>query len=197
MESLFATLAGTGMRCGEAFGLHVQDIDLATGRIYIRRSVWNGRRFCPNETGLPGGQHRTSSVEILTAHFGHASSESLSDSQRHAILQGEREAQAEPDSQATEFSTGRAPCFPPWSRLGTPKKGSSRRFGERLGGTFQLPNSISVIPISGMIFVSRLPLKGSISQGKMAGKLRYGPNGPNSPMLQQNRGHRKIIIVRD
>jgi len=26
---LFATLAGTGMRCGEAFGLHVEDVDLA------------------------------------------------------------------------------------------------------------------------------------------------------------------------
>ena len=39
---LFATLAGTGMRCGEAFGLHVDDLDLKAGRISIRRSVWNG-----------------------------------------------------------------------------------------------------------------------------------------------------------
>lgn len=39
---LFATLAGTGMRCGEAFGLHVEDLDLSAGRICIRRSVWNG-----------------------------------------------------------------------------------------------------------------------------------------------------------
>jgi integrase len=39
---LFATLAGTGMRCGEAFGLHVEDLDLVIGRIYIRRSVWEG-----------------------------------------------------------------------------------------------------------------------------------------------------------
>ena len=39
---LFATLAGTGMRCGEAFGLHVDDLDLTNGRIYIRRSVWEG-----------------------------------------------------------------------------------------------------------------------------------------------------------
>jgi integrase len=39
---LFATLAGTGMRCGEAFGLHVEDLDLGNGRIYIRRSVWEG-----------------------------------------------------------------------------------------------------------------------------------------------------------
>jgi integrase len=39
---LFATLPGTGMRCGEAFGLHVEDLDLTNGRIYIRRSVWEG-----------------------------------------------------------------------------------------------------------------------------------------------------------
>jgi integrase len=39
---LFATLAGTGMRCGEAFGLHVEDLDLINGRICIRRSVWEG-----------------------------------------------------------------------------------------------------------------------------------------------------------
>ena len=41
-KALFATLAGTGMRCGEAFGLHVDDVDFAAGLIHIRRSVWNG-----------------------------------------------------------------------------------------------------------------------------------------------------------
>jgi integrase len=39
---LFATLAGTGMRYGEASGLHVDDLDLTGGRINIRRSVWEG-----------------------------------------------------------------------------------------------------------------------------------------------------------
>jgi integrase len=39
---LFATLAGTGMRYGEASGLHVDDLDLTVGRINIRRSVWEG-----------------------------------------------------------------------------------------------------------------------------------------------------------
>ena len=40
---LFATLASTGLRCGEAFGLHVEDLDLATGSIHVRRGVWNGK----------------------------------------------------------------------------------------------------------------------------------------------------------
>jgi integrase len=42
-RALFATMAGTGLRCGEAFGLHVEDLDLATGRIHVRRSVWRGQ----------------------------------------------------------------------------------------------------------------------------------------------------------
>ena len=40
-QVLFATLAGTGLRAGEAFGLHVDDLDLATGRIFVRRSVYH------------------------------------------------------------------------------------------------------------------------------------------------------------
>ena len=40
---LFATLAGTGLRCGEAFGLHVEDLDLVAGKIHVRRSVWKGQ----------------------------------------------------------------------------------------------------------------------------------------------------------
>ena len=40
---LFATLASTGMRCGEAFGLHVDDLDLKAGKIDIRRSVRDGQ----------------------------------------------------------------------------------------------------------------------------------------------------------
>src|SRR2546422_9549312 len=39
---LFATLASTGLRAGEAFGLHVDDLDLTAGKVYVRRSVWNG-----------------------------------------------------------------------------------------------------------------------------------------------------------
>jgi integrase len=39
---MFALLAGSGMRAGELFGLHVDDLDLDSGRVFIRRSVWNG-----------------------------------------------------------------------------------------------------------------------------------------------------------
>jgi integrase len=40
---LFATLAGTGLRCGEVFGLHVDDLDLQACKLHVRRSVWRGQ----------------------------------------------------------------------------------------------------------------------------------------------------------
>lgn len=39
---MFGLLASSGMRAGELFGLHVADLDLENGRVFIRRSVWNG-----------------------------------------------------------------------------------------------------------------------------------------------------------
>jgi integrase len=42
-RALFATMAGTGLRCGEVFGLHVEDLDLPSNRIFVRRSVWQGQ----------------------------------------------------------------------------------------------------------------------------------------------------------
>ena len=42
-RAMFATMAGTGLRCGEVFGLHVEDLDLQSCRIQVRRSVWRGQ----------------------------------------------------------------------------------------------------------------------------------------------------------
>jgi integrase len=44
-QFLFALLAGTGMRIGEAAGLHVDDLDLGNCVIYVRRAVWNGKEM--------------------------------------------------------------------------------------------------------------------------------------------------------
>jgi len=45
---MFLLLAGTGMRIGEAIGLHrAEDLDLDNGVIYIRRSVWRGHEQTP------------------------------------------------------------------------------------------------------------------------------------------------------
>lgn len=40
---LFATLATMGQRGGEAFGLHISDLDLGGRKIYTRRGIYKGR----------------------------------------------------------------------------------------------------------------------------------------------------------
>jgi integrase len=47
---LFALPAATGMRIGEAAGLHVDDLDLDSCVLRVRRGVWNGREQTPKTT---------------------------------------------------------------------------------------------------------------------------------------------------
>lgn len=42
-RALFATMACTGMRCGDVFGLHVEDLNLSVGQVRVQRSVWHGQ----------------------------------------------------------------------------------------------------------------------------------------------------------
>jgi integrase len=71
---LFATLASTGLRCGEAFGLHVDDFDLANGRIYVRRSVWNGEEVSvKTKRGYGAVNIEPALVQMLTVHLGERS----------------------------------------------------------------------------------------------------------------------------
>jgi integrase len=44
---LFAVLAGTGMRIGEAAGLYVEDVDIHSQVIHVRRGVWKGQDLAP------------------------------------------------------------------------------------------------------------------------------------------------------
>src|SRR5262245_21888003 len=44
---LFAVLAGTGMRIGEAAGLYVEDVDVDSQVVHVRRSVWKGQDLAP------------------------------------------------------------------------------------------------------------------------------------------------------
>jgi len=44
---LFALLAGTGLRVGEALGLKVTDLDPDCRVIHVRRSIWNGQEQSP------------------------------------------------------------------------------------------------------------------------------------------------------
>jgi integrase len=69
-KALFATLAGTGMRCGEAFGLHVEDLDFAAARIHLRRSVWEGEEVTvKTKKGYRVVNIEPSLVDLLKAHL--------------------------------------------------------------------------------------------------------------------------------
>jgi len=69
-QALFSLLAGTGMRIGEACGLHVSDIDLVKNIITIRRSVWGGKEQEPKTSNA----HRRVTIdqtlsEVLKTHI--------------------------------------------------------------------------------------------------------------------------------
>ncbi len=70
-KALFATLASAGLRCGEAFGLHFEDLDLAAGKIYVRRSVWNGQEVSvKTKQGYRAVNIEPALVQMLAAHLG-------------------------------------------------------------------------------------------------------------------------------
>lgn len=68
---LFALLAGSGMRIGEAAGLHLDDLDLDHGVIYVRRSVWNGQELEPKtENAVREIDIDPALVSLLREHIG-------------------------------------------------------------------------------------------------------------------------------
>ncbi len=68
---LFALLAGTGMRIGEAAGLHVDDLDLHNCVIYVRRGVWNGQEQSPKtKNSVREIDIDTNLPEVLKQHVG-------------------------------------------------------------------------------------------------------------------------------
>lgn len=68
---LFATLASTGLRAGEAFGLHVDDLDFAAGKLFVRRSVWRGQEVTvKTRQGYRMVHIEPALVEMLKEHLG-------------------------------------------------------------------------------------------------------------------------------
>ena len=68
---LFALLAGTGMRIGEAAGLHIDDLDLTNCVIYVRRAVWNGQETSPKtKNAVRQIDIDASLAELLKQHIG-------------------------------------------------------------------------------------------------------------------------------
>jgi integrase len=67
---LFATLGCSGLRCGEAFGLHVEDLDLKNGRIAVKRSVWKGQELSTkSKAGVRTIDIEPALAELLSGHL--------------------------------------------------------------------------------------------------------------------------------
>ncbi len=60
---LFGLAAATGLRAGELFGLHVEDINFERGVIYVRRSVYRGQEVTPKSAR----SYRDVWIDSLTA----------------------------------------------------------------------------------------------------------------------------------
>jgi integrase len=70
-QVLFATLASTGLRAGEAFGLHVEDLNLNAGKLYVRRSVWRGQEVTvKTKRGYREVNIEPALIQMLEQHLG-------------------------------------------------------------------------------------------------------------------------------
>lgn len=68
---MFHLAAATGLRAGELFGLHVDDLDLQRRVIHIRRSVWRGREVSPKtQRGLRDVWIDSATAQVLQDHLG-------------------------------------------------------------------------------------------------------------------------------
>lgn len=68
---LFHLAAATGLRAGELFGLHVEDLDFKRGIIHVRRSVWRGQEVSPKtQRGYRDVWIDTATAKVLQNHLG-------------------------------------------------------------------------------------------------------------------------------
>ncbi len=68
---LFHVVAATGLRAGELFGLHVEDLDFDRRLIHIRRSVWRGREVSPKtQRGYRDVWIDSATAQVLQDHLG-------------------------------------------------------------------------------------------------------------------------------
>ena len=72
---LFHVAAATGLRAGELFGLHIEDLDLKRQVIRIRRSVWRGQEVSPKtQRGYRDVWIDSTTTKVLADHLGERTS---------------------------------------------------------------------------------------------------------------------------
>jgi integrase len=68
---LFHLAGVSGLRAGELFGLHVEDLDVNRGVIHVRRSVWRGQEVSPKtRKGYREVWIDSATVRVIKEHLG-------------------------------------------------------------------------------------------------------------------------------
>lgn len=193
-KALFATLAGTGMRCGEAFGLHVEDLDLRTGRIFIRRSVWNGQEgTVKTKRGYRVVNIEPALVEILTAHLaGRASGRVFATRNGTPFCKGNVRRKLNQILKSLSLATAGLHAFRHGRVSVLQASGVPGDLVKDWVGHSSLKTT-SIYTHFNDDFRQRIAsevalFNGAFAQGNLAEKLPGGPNGPNLPAFAASAG---------
>jgi len=170
------------LRAGEAFGLHVEDLDLAGGWIIVRRKVWNGEEVTvKTKRAIARSTSTRAPGDVDDAPRRAYSGPRVRDANRDSTLQVEGVWQTEPEPQEACPRIWRATClpaaagFPPFGqavfRMIWCSSGSAAPICEPRRGTL----------ISRGHFRSGLQCDVAwFAQGSAFEKLPVGFNGPDS-----------------
>ena len=140
---LFATLASTGLRAGEAFGLHVDDLDLTAGKIFVWRSVWQGQEVTvKTRRGYRTVNIEPALVEMLKQHLGERSAGRVFQTRIGTPLSKDN-VRRKLQSILRDLGLKRRPaCVPSRPRFDSPTEWCAGGSSERVGGTFQFADDL-------------------------------------------------------
>jgi hypothetical protein len=165
------------------------------GRIFVRRCIWNGEDVSvKTKRGYRAVNIEPALVQMLAAHLGDRKGwKSLSDLHWYTVLQKQRAAQAESNSQEIESGASRAARFPAWPRLRAARERSAGRSSKTMGRTFQ-PRMTSQYTHFRDEFRKRVASNvGLFARPGLAENCQLVPIVPISRMLQRRKAQRKLL----
>jgi integrase len=187
---LFATLAGTGMRCGEAFGLHVEDLDPSAGRICIRRSVWNGEEgTVKTKSGYRTVNIDPALVAMLTEHLnGRTGGRVFETRSGTPLAKGNVRRKLKEILKTLKLPTGGLHAFRHGRVSVLQASGVPGDLVKEWVGHSNLQTTSRYTHFQDD-FRQRIAANVALfAQENMAGKLPVGPNGPNFPSFAASAG---------
>jgi integrase len=187
---LFATLAGTGMRCGEAFGLHVDDLDFPASRIFIRRSVWNGEEgSVKTKRGYRAVNIDPALVTMLTKHLnGRTAGRVFETRNGTPLCKGNTRRKLKEVLKTLKLPTGGLHAFRHGRVSVLQSSGVPGDLVKEWVGHSNLQTTSRYTHFQ-VDFRQRIAANLALfAQENLAVKLPVGPNGPNFPSFAANAG---------